>query len=175
MKYLSTTEIARKWGVNRRTVQRYVTEGRIKGVCLIGKTWMIPEDTKKEDCLKVNNEEAINNDKFNYPFYLYRDFFNLKNNLKTKEEKDLYKAFEQVLANDSDKAFNSFNNIYKNSNDICIKIVCLYMLSNCALSLNKYPLFMKQVLELNEIFNQDFDHKEDMKWLKMDVDSYLRE
>ena len=47
MKYLSITEIAKKWNVSDRMVRYYCSSGRIPGAYLIGKTWSIPEDAVK--------------------------------------------------------------------------------------------------------------------------------
>ncbi len=47
MKYLSVTEIAKKWNVSERSVRNYCAQGRIQGAFLTGKTWNIPEDAIK--------------------------------------------------------------------------------------------------------------------------------
>lgn len=47
VKYLSVTEIAKKWGVSERSVRNYCAEGRIKNAILVGKTWAIPRNATK--------------------------------------------------------------------------------------------------------------------------------
>ena len=49
MKYLSVTEIAKKWNISERSVRNYCALGKVKGAFLTGKTWNIPEDAKKPD------------------------------------------------------------------------------------------------------------------------------
>lgn len=49
MKYLSVSEISKKWEVPERTVRNYCATGQIKGAFLTGKTWNIPEDAMKPD------------------------------------------------------------------------------------------------------------------------------
>jgi Fic family protein len=44
MKYLSVSELARKWNLSERTVRNYCASGKVKGVFITGKTWNIPED-----------------------------------------------------------------------------------------------------------------------------------
>ena len=39
MKYLLVAEIAKKWNMSERSVRNYCAQGRVKGACLIGKTW----------------------------------------------------------------------------------------------------------------------------------------
>jgi len=47
MKYLSVTEIAKKWNISERSVRNYCALGKIEGAFLTGKTWTIPEDAQK--------------------------------------------------------------------------------------------------------------------------------
>ena len=49
MDYLTTAELAKKWGISQRRVSIYCKEGRIDGAILRGNTWLIPEDTKKPE------------------------------------------------------------------------------------------------------------------------------
>ena len=43
MRYLSVTEIAKKWNLSERSVRNYCAHGRVNGAFLTGKTWNIPE------------------------------------------------------------------------------------------------------------------------------------
>lgn len=47
MKYLTSTEISKIWGVSERSVRNYCASGRVVGAYLKGKTWMIPENATK--------------------------------------------------------------------------------------------------------------------------------
>ena len=47
MELLSTSEIAEKWNVSRRTVTILRIEGRIEGAVHKGNMWLVPEDAKK--------------------------------------------------------------------------------------------------------------------------------
>ena len=49
MKYVSVSEIAKKWGVSERSVRGYCADGKINGAFLTGKTWNIPENAEKPD------------------------------------------------------------------------------------------------------------------------------
>jgi len=42
MKYLSVTEMAKKWNISERSVRNYYAERRIPEAFLTGKTWNIP-------------------------------------------------------------------------------------------------------------------------------------
>ena len=52
MKYLSVAEIAKKWNLTDRSVRKYCQDGKIPGAFLTGKTWNIPEDSKKPERAK---------------------------------------------------------------------------------------------------------------------------
>ena len=58
MKYVSVSEIAKKWGMSERTVRNYCAEGRVAGAILEGKTWKIPEEAEKP--VRKKREDASN-------------------------------------------------------------------------------------------------------------------
>ncbi len=47
MKYLSVTEIAKKWNLSERTVRNYCSKGKITNAIIKGKTWYIPHTAQK--------------------------------------------------------------------------------------------------------------------------------
>ena len=52
MKYLSVTDVAKKWNLTDRSVRKYCQDGKIPGAFLTGKTWNIPEDCEKPERAK---------------------------------------------------------------------------------------------------------------------------
>lgn len=56
MKYLSVTEMAKKWNVSERTVRNYCAEGRIEDAFLTGKTWNIPENAVRPERKNKKND-----------------------------------------------------------------------------------------------------------------------
>ena len=59
MRYLSVTEIAKKWNVSERSVRNYCAHGRVNGAFLTGKTWNIPENTEKPERSNKKKEQSI--------------------------------------------------------------------------------------------------------------------
>lgn len=60
MEYLTTAEQAEIWRISQRRVAILCKEGRIEGAVLKGKTWLIPEGTKKpDDPRKAKGKEQI--------------------------------------------------------------------------------------------------------------------
>ncbi len=49
MRYLSVTEVARKWNISERSVRNYCAHERVPGAFLTGKTWNIPESAEKPE------------------------------------------------------------------------------------------------------------------------------
>lgn len=47
MKYLSTFEVAKKWGISHRRVAILCNENRIPGAQRAGSRWIIPENAEK--------------------------------------------------------------------------------------------------------------------------------
>lgn len=57
MEYLSTSEIAKIWGISRRRVTTLCSEGRVDGAVFAANTWLVPKDAKKpEDPRRVRNK-----------------------------------------------------------------------------------------------------------------------
>ncbi|WP_302416964.1 Fic family protein [Blautia marasmi] len=57
MRYLSVTEIAKKWNISERSVRNYCTQGRVNGAFLTGKTWNIPENAEKPERSNKRKEQ----------------------------------------------------------------------------------------------------------------------
>ena len=57
MRYLSVTEIAKKWNVSERSVRNYCAHGRVNGAFLTGKTWNIPENAEKPERSNKKKEQ----------------------------------------------------------------------------------------------------------------------
>lgn len=61
MKYVTASEMAKKWNISQRRVQILCSENRIEGVFKLGETWAIPEMAKKpvDFRMKENRNEKI--------------------------------------------------------------------------------------------------------------------
>lgn len=62
MKYLTTSELSKQWGISTRRIGTLCKEGRIEGAILKGKTWIIPDDIAKPldmRCMKITNRKDI--------------------------------------------------------------------------------------------------------------------
>ena len=61
MKYLSVSQVAKKWKLSERSVRNYCFQGRISGAFIDGKTWKIPKEATKPIRLnkKVDNPMTL--------------------------------------------------------------------------------------------------------------------
>ena len=59
MRYLSVTEIAKKWNVSERSVRNYCAQARVPGAFLTGKTWNIPENAEKPERSNKKKEQPV--------------------------------------------------------------------------------------------------------------------
>ena len=57
-KFITVKEASIKWNLSERSVRNYCALGRVEGAILVGKTWMIPEGTKKP--IRSNEKENKN-------------------------------------------------------------------------------------------------------------------
>ncbi len=59
MRYLSVSEIAKKWNVSERSVRNYCAQGRVAGAFLTGKTWNIPENAEKPERSNKRKDQPV--------------------------------------------------------------------------------------------------------------------
>lgn len=62
MKYMTTSDAAKKWNISERRIRQLLTEGRIEGAIKIGGNWNIPADAEKpldKRIIKPDNNSFI--------------------------------------------------------------------------------------------------------------------
>ncbi len=59
MRYLSVADTAKKWDVSERSVRNYCAQGRVSGAFLSGKTWNIPENSRKPERSNKRKEQPL--------------------------------------------------------------------------------------------------------------------
>lgn len=66
LEYISVKEVAVKWDISERRIQKLCEGNRIEGVLRFGHSWMIPRSAEKPEDLRFKNrttEMAKENDK----------------------------------------------------------------------------------------------------------------
>ncbi len=59
MKYLSTFEVAEKWGISHRRVNILCNQDRIPGAQRAGSRWIIPEEAEKPADARIKTGKYI--------------------------------------------------------------------------------------------------------------------
>ena len=59
MKYISTSEAAKKWALSSRRIVVLCSEGRIEGAQKAGNTWIIPEIAEKPSDARIKSGKYI--------------------------------------------------------------------------------------------------------------------
>lgn len=60
MKYLTVSQMAKKWNISERAVRKYCADGKIEGAFITGKTWNIPENAQKPERINKKITEPKN-------------------------------------------------------------------------------------------------------------------
>ena len=60
MEYLTTVEMSEIWNITSRRIGVLCSEGRVEGAIKKGKTWLIPENTKKPADARYKNAKQKN-------------------------------------------------------------------------------------------------------------------
>ena len=59
MEYITISEAAGKWGITSRRIQVLCSEGRIKGVARLGRTWAIPKNAEKPIDARIKSGKYV--------------------------------------------------------------------------------------------------------------------
>lgn len=57
MEYITVREMAEKWGISARLVQKYCADGRVAGAMKFGRSWKIPCSAVKPQDPRRQKEE----------------------------------------------------------------------------------------------------------------------
>lgn len=53
LRYITASQVARKWGISQRRVQTLCAQGRILGIFKLGEYWAIPDNAEKPHDARV--------------------------------------------------------------------------------------------------------------------------
>lgn len=65
MKFITTTEAGKKWGLSSRRVGALCSEGRIPDIQKAGNTWLIPDDAEKPADARIKSGKYVKGGKPN--------------------------------------------------------------------------------------------------------------
>ena len=167
MNYLSTEEIAKKWGVQQRQVQKLLAEGRISGAVKYGRFWMIPADSAKPSYPRGSENSY---DERNLSAYLERmlDTSNVPAPDGSLDEAmvaigdDNWTTYSECGLSYLRGDFASTKNLYiKTEGNDLTRLQSASVAIGAAISLGDYPFYT----EIEEYLQRIIDNAEDEKVL----------
>ncbi len=176
MKYITTAEAAKKWGLTRDRVLKLAKSGRIPDVEQIGTRWMIPENTVKPKDARFKTVDTSVNDQdktfFRYPCFEGRDINSFDPPLtdieiKIKKISDLFQDCKFL------EAETELISLSREKLNQCHRIYYLRMACYIYHELSKTNEFFEAYKELSIELNKDFPHKKEMSSLIHEIDSTI--
>jgi len=171
MNYLSTREIAEKWGITQRRVLKLAREGRIDGARLLGNSWMIPDNAEKpgDGRTRAVKSDRKSNIYFRYPLFLDFDESSFDPSLSA-EEKILRRAQIAFHACRFDEADKLLLTLSQRASSRYVKISALYYRCEIAM-FDNHADFNTILAELNTAYAVDFPYRKEMLLLRYDLES----
>jgi len=177
MKYLSTFESAKKWGISPRRVLCLIKSGRIPEAEYIGSRWMIPDYAEKP--LDGRTKHAKTEDEksgifFRYPIFEYRDISSFNPPL-TEEELIMKKAIEAFYACRFEECDSILGDLPKTARNRYIRIYSLRIGCAADIFLCNTDRFFDRYSKLVTEFQSDFPYKREMEECIHELDATLGE
>lgn len=174
MQYLSSKEVAVKWGISPTRVVVLAKQGKLLGAKLVGKSWLIPDTLAKPLDNRYKKTKDLNNNAYIFPLFIYRkitdDFIDSLND----EQKEYLEA--EILFNKCkpNEAKPIFEKVLENTKNLYIKIGCLYYLCFSCIILKEFKKFRKYYLSIKDIFSTDFPKKDILVFIMNDLASVCK-
>ena len=169
MEYISTSQAAKKWNISATRVALLAKNGRIQGATLVGKSWMIPFNAQKPcDARMKNNTASSLKDDYRFPIYTFQNIRDI--NILNYTQQLLYQAQLSLAKCEFNEAFNLAVEILNNNQDILISIGALYTACYASLHLRQFETLKYFVNQMRKVFENDFPHKEELKFVLYDVE-----
>lgn len=165
MKYISSSEAAKKLNISKRSVNRYAKQGKIPGAILIGNSWAIPDE---DDDYNQKRKEA-----FKMPFYFLNEYF-FRLEWLSETELELYQAQKAYFEADFVNAKALLNNFLEKTDNIYYQISCHYYLCCIAIFNSNYNEFDYHKSRIETILEQDFPHRKDFDLVKNDLETITK-
>ena len=133
MKYMTTAQASKLWGISQRRIALLCADGRIEGACKVGKTWMFPESAKKPSDARSDyskSETSFGNDSVaeqnlaynSSAIYVQKNLFSNANKICESQHihlNDVVNNFlEQFIKNNSCQRIGVAEGVFRKGEDI---------------------------------------------------------
>lgn len=178
MEFITTKEAAAIWGISPTRVTVLATQGRINGARKAGTSWLIPKNAPKPQDRRVRQDEkplsAETEDAFSFPFYLCRpDWSAEKEAALSPQERLLLQAQSALLNCRFQEAENYIAALRQKPCTQTIELACLTVEALCCVMQNRPSEYLSAYYRMQQIFTEDFPHKEDLKLLLSLIETYM--
>lgn len=173
--YLTTVQMAEKWGISSTRITILAKSGRIPGAVQIGSRWMIPENAKKpgDGRTKTEKQKKDSDDSFfRFPVFDNRDVSNYTPAL-SDEELRIQKTAEMFNECRFEDAKIILGNLYETAHNRYHRISALYCACMISSALNKPTEFFDCYGKLSTELKKDFPRKKEMSVLIHEIDASL--
>jgi len=175
MDYISTKELAKRWGVSNSRILFLVKENRLPGAVKIGHSWVFPDNIEKPaDMRSAKGTQQEESGNFHFPIYLFGGYSetNLEKDF-TKAEAALYEAELSFHRGDIHNAYNSLSALLQTAVESTVRAGALYYVCRCCIALNKSREFRFFSESLKALCAQDIPYKQELELLLHDLDTYF--
>ncbi len=174
MNYLSAKEVAHLWGISPRRVGILAATGRLEGARIIGKSWMIPEDTKKPGDARKKEYQIINQnpDPYFFPYIMATVHSKAQMDVEfSDEQRALYHCFVTYETGDFAGCVTETEQLLENAGNTYTRMGCLYLLSMAYIYSRQFDKAGKTISEFRLAVAREENHAAEMEMLLRDFNS----
>jgi len=168
MKYLSSNEIAEAWNITPTRVIALARKGKIEGALRIGGRWMIPSKTLKPSDGRTKQAKK-DKSPYRFPVTIFGNYTKEEIQNFSKDDKDLHRAQVLYCNYKLNETKHILSNLLKTSKNLYIKIGSLYLLCYTYWHLKELDNAFNSLFELRELFEKEFPHKEENRFILLDI------
>jgi len=163
MNYLSIKEVAEKWNLNVRSVQKYCMNGKIPGAKNIGRQWLIPSTAVPPlDGRTKSAKKGFGRSAYHFPVFIYSPLYNFQDQLE-KEERQLLQAQLLHFEGDYSESILLCRQVLEHCHISSVAAGAYLMIGLNAILLGLHTEYKSSVAQLQQYCTEDPVHAEDLK------------
>jgi len=177
MKYFSTKEISRIWNISPRRIVVLCEEGRIPGAMLVGRNWVIPENSEKPSDRRTRSHRDDKHDDTKYRFpLLYLGHYSIREVQAdfSIEEKKLYRAQMLWIQGDFDASLEIVENLRKTCTTQTVLPGIYYCLCNLYLIKGRFADFERTYIACKLICMGQKRHRKEAELITRDFETLFK-
>lgn len=165
MKFCTVHEMAQKWGISERLVQKYCAQGRIDGAKKFGISWRIPEQAEKpRDPRKKKEEQPQSLPKDEISFSRLMPLLNTPfqpghcmeyiQSIEDKEQKNIAMAEYYYFSGHPEEAIKEAE-LYLTSSDLELRLSACFLCAYANLTIGQIHKARYALTEINKLLSKN--------------------